>query len=394
MDAPEPTNAAPRDVAFDVAKGVGIVAVVALHLSNRAARLFHHPLDGGWWTLKTINQLANFCVPLFLFISAILMARSASRREQPDWKGFAVRRARSVALPLLLWSVFYWFLRGIVLHDAGLMKETTRIVPIFGAVQGPALVLDWPDRLTELIWGKAEFHLYFLSILLQICLLLPFAFLALRRVRLNIWTATLLGVVFQAGIVLVQKVLRFPYPGSCALWYAYGLIPAIWLGMNWKGWPDFRRVAWPMWAIFAVAGFATFAYQVDIGLIGAANHEPSPVNGTLQNAAVQAYALGASMLILVGLTLWGSFGAKIQEHLRVLGVYSLQIYLMHPVVMDLLSRHRSLAILDHLPLPSLWIFLGTLYGTFGIGLLLSRVPYADQVLFGRPKAVTGSRAGA
>lgn len=390
MDAPNPTTAAPRDVAFDVAKGVGIVAVVALHLSNRAARLFHHPLDGGWWTLKSINQLANFCVPLFLFISAILMARSASRRERPDWKGFAGRRARSVALPLLLWSLFYWILRGVVLHDASLMRETTRTLPFFGVVQGPALLLDWPRRLVELIWGKAEFHLYFLSILLQICILLPFAFLALRRVRLNIWTATLLGIGFQAGVVLLQKVVRFPYPGSCALWYAYGLIPAIWLGMNWKGWAGIRRAAWPMWAFISVVGFAIFAYQVDLGLIAAANHEPSPVNGTLQNSAVQGYALGTSMLILVALTLWGSFAARIQEHLRVLGVYSLQIYLMHPVVMDLLSRHRSLVILDRLPLPSLWMFLGTLYGTFGLGVLLSRAPYVDQILFGRPPPVTSA----
>ncbi|MFI5387479.1 MAG: acyltransferase, partial [Fimbriimonadales bacterium] len=241
-----------RDEAFDIAKGVGIVAVVALHLTSRSASLFHRPFDGAWWTLKWINLFVNFCVPLFLLISAILLARSVSRRENPDWKRFALRRARSVVLPLLVWSAIYWLLREFVRHDSAVMRAG-----YWGDIRG---------RSMDLVFGKAEFHLYFLSVLAQFCIVLPLLVILFRRVRGNVWTALLIAIVLQAAVFGLQKVVRFQWPGATVFWYLFTLVPGVWVGMNWKEWPAVRRQTWVVWAVLAVAGFAVFSYGTVLDL--------------------------------------------------------------------------------------------------------------------------------
>lgn len=352
-------------MAFDVAKGVGIIAVVGLHLSNRSAGLFHDPLSAGWWTLKWINLFLNFCVPLFLLVSAILLARSASRQERTDWKRFAWRRVRSVLGPLIVWSILYWAMRYFVRHDA--------------KIAVPGYWTDAKGRLVDLAFGKAEFHLYFMSILAQLCLVLPFFVIFFKRVRLNIWVVLLIAILMQAGSFALQKVVLFPYPGSTVFWYLSTVIPGIWVGMNWREWPSIRRVTWPVWALFAVGGFAVFGYDSWLVLT---KQQP---NGTIMNAAASSYTLGMPFLILATITcisgaaLW----SRLEGWVIRLGAMSLQIYLMHPVLMELLTTSWRLPLVRALPLPSVWLFLITLFGTYGIALLLNRIPFVDQILFGK-----------
>lgn len=368
-----------RDLAFDVAKGVGIIAVVGLHLSNRSAGLFHDPLSAGWWTLKWVNLFLNFCVPLFLLVSAILLARSASRQEKTDWKRFAWRRVRSVLGPLIVWSILYWAMRYFVRHDA--------------KIAVPGYWTDVKGRLMDLAFGKAEFHLYFMSIMAQLCLVLPFFVILFKRVRLNIWVVLLIAILMQAGSFALQKVVLFPYPGSTVFWYLSTVIPGIWVGMNWRDWTSIRRVTWPVWTVLAVSGFAVFGYDSWQVLT---KQQP---NGTVMNAAASAYTLGMPFLILGLLTVWvGRMGARspltpARETRRPsppegrgvarLGAMSLQIYLMHPILMELLTTSWRLPLVRRLPLPSVWLFLITLFGTYGIALLLNRIPFVDQILFGK-----------
>ena len=297
-----------RDEAFDIAKGVGIVAVVGLHLSSRSASLFYKPFDGAWWVLKWINLFLNFCVPLFLLISAVLLARSLSRSlatlpggtalrpsrsgrvEESGsangsvWARYALRRIRSVLLPLLIWSAIFWLLRAYVRHDAAVMR--------------PGFWGDLKGRLMDLAFGKAEFHLYFLSVLAQFCLVLAFLVLLFRRGRTNIWHALLIATLLQGAAFALQKVVRFEWPGATVFWYLSILIPGVWVGMNWPEWPEVRRRTWAAWILLAILGFAVFGYDSALDL------EKQATNGTLTNAASSAYALGISFLILALLTLW------------------------------------------------------------------------------------------
>lgn len=98
-----------RDAVFDVAKGLGILAMLGIHCSNNSARLYTDAKSWGWWSLVFINRFCNFAVPLFLLLSAVLYAKSFS--SKPDWKGFYSRRLVGVAWPYLVWSLLYMLFR-------------------------------------------------------------------------------------------------------------------------------------------------------------------------------------------------------------------------------------------------------------------------------------------
>ncbi len=370
-----------RDIAFDLAKGVGIVAVVALHLTSRSASLFHKPFDAAWWSLRWINFFVNFCVPLFLLVSAILLARSLSSTRDgitaARWKRFAWRRTRSVVFPLVIWSAIYWMLRAFVQHQTSLLK--------------PTYWADIKDRGLELVFGKAEFHLYFLSVLAQFCIVLPLVVALLRRVRSPkqysgtpapaFFIVLVIAIALQAGAFALQKVVRFPWPGSTVFWYLSTLIPGVWVGMNWDDWPAIRRRTWPVWIAFAAVGFAIFGYNSSLDL----QHQQT--NGTVTNSASAAYALGMPFMILALLSMLsdaprGWVGAT-RAVLRRMGELSIQIYLMHPILLQWLGTSWRLTLFRSLPLPGLWLFSLTLFGTYGIALLLDRLPHVNQLLFGK-----------
>jgi peptidoglycan/LPS O-acetylase OafA/YrhL len=381
-----------RDEVFDVAKGVGIVAVVALHLSSRSASLFHKPYDGGWWTLKWLNLFVNFCVPLFLLISAILMARSAGRQERPNWWRFAGRRIRAIVLPLVVWTIIYWVLREYIRHDPRMLQE--------------GYWSHWQNRITDLLFGKAEFHLYFLSVLAQVCLVLPFFYLLFKRVRMGIWAVALIAVLLQACAFVVQKVAvfqygmatvpPFSYPGSTVFWYLATIVPGIWVGMNWDEWPRIRSGTWLLWGFFALAGFLVFGYFAWKDLVGI---PLTGSDGTLQNAGSSSYMLGMPFLVLAFLTIWGAHRASAAEEpddkakigpgtltwrsFRALGLMSMQIYLMHPILLQYLTKPSIMRVFRSLPVPSLWYFLVTLLGTFAVGLVMDKVPFMNQIFFGK-----------
>jgi probable poly-beta-1,6-N-acetyl-D-glucosamine export protein len=361
-----------RDEVFDVAKGVGILAVVGLHLSNASARIFHVKEDPSWWALTWINRLCNFCVPLFLVVSAILLARSFNSREKPGWRSYAVRRLRSVLLPLVIWTVIYWLVRAAIQRSSQMLDS--------------AYWLDIKARMSEMFLGKAYFHLYFLSVLAQLCVILPFVVLAYRRVRLNIWLITIIAMFLQVGVVSLQKLIRVPAPASVVFWYMSSLLPAIWLGMNWKKWPDIRRWGWTVWTPLAVAGLGLLCYESYLEITGAGG-----VNGDLRNAGSWGYALGAPMLILAAISVWTTGAELAKKGLKRLGESSLQIYLMHPILLVFLtSRPRAMNLFRWLPVPSLWLFLVVLFGTYGVSLIFDRIPLVNQVLFGRDPVKKGA----
>ena len=319
----EPQTATPvkrRDESFDLAKGIGILAVIVLHLSNRSARTFHMEYSKSWWALKWTNLFVNFCVPLFLFISAVLLARSVARQERPNWGRFAWRRGKAVLFPLLLWSAIYWGVKAKFSVGESRLRD-------------PAFWSDTGARLFDLLFGKAEFHLYFLSVLAQLCILFPLLVFLMRSKRINLWLALLIALLVQTIVVLIQKQVGFKFPASTAFWYMSTVLPGVWVGLNWQRWPEVRTWAWPIGAVLAISGFSMLGYQSHQSLL------KQPANGNWINISTWTYALGMCFLILSLVTIWGDRVTRPnpgRSALRTLGEMSLQLYLIHPLVMEIL----------------------------------------------------------
>lgn len=352
LPLPEQGATATRIAAVDLFRGLAIVAVVLHHVTGMALPRTGAPGE----VLAILNRALLFVVPAFLFITALVLTRSAL-------KGFRFgryyrARAQTALLPYVLWTVLYVLFRVLTKQDD------------VAALADPERWRVW------LQYGKGYFHLYYLLIVLQFYLVLP-ALLPLWR-RSSPFLAVLVGSFALQLLVFVlnRQVLHFRFPGTMALWHLPSICLGMYFGANYAQFGAF----WRRWRAYVVgAAVLTLLWYVPLGVrvLGGA-----PVNTLVYSAANWAYT-SASVLALFGLahTLAGA-PAWLRRVMASLGGVSLQVYLLHPAVLALLGRWEF-------PADSLFLALALL-GDFALALglpwLLARAlsgSPASRWLFGR-----------
>jgi len=111
-----------RDLSFDAFRGVAIIAVVATH-ACRTGFPWRYSATGQWnfFFLIAWQQLFNFAVPAFLFISGYWMAKKPIRSLQ-DYKTFLIRRLTRVLIPYFFWSFLFLAYAAIRTGDVNVQK--------------------------------------------------------------------------------------------------------------------------------------------------------------------------------------------------------------------------------------------------------------------------------
>ena len=94
-----------RDNSFEAFRGIAIIAVVAIH----AIFLVHgqgYSIIPEWnlYFLVGYQQLFNFAVPVFLFISGYWISNTPIESFE-DYKAFLTKRLSRIVIPYLFWSV-------------------------------------------------------------------------------------------------------------------------------------------------------------------------------------------------------------------------------------------------------------------------------------------------
>lgn len=320
----------------DVCRGLTIIGVVLHHVTGAGLR--HVPPGGTvYFALLTVNRLTQLVVPTFLFLSALVFARSP--QERFSWRRYLGSRARQLLWPYLVWTALYLGFRIVT-----------------GAAPEPD---EWLSTYLNsgLLHGKGYFHLYYLLVALQVVLLLPLI-RPLSRWRLA-WVLAGAAAV-QLGIYLLNRQFwHLNSVGSLALWYvlplAAGLALGAWQGRFEQLWE--RRRGW----VLAACALALALYLP----LGFAEVLGTPLNALAYSAGNWAYTLLAA-LVLSGLSLeWQRLGGRVSDALARLGRLSLQIYLLHPML---------LWALDWVPYPgAAWaqpLMVG-LYAVLAVGLPLA-----------------------
>lgn len=348
-------NKPPRDQSIDALKGLGILGVIVLHCFGRASRKV---TGADWWFLQEVSLMLNFCVPVFLALSALMYARSESKKNE-GWRGVP-RRFFSLAYPFYVWT-------GVYLASAIFINHSK---------------VDW---YRTLVWGKAQFHLYFMVILLQVALTFPIWVWIARRFN-SFWLVTGFSFGVQALVMIAQSQYKFlPFVGSASLWYVAQFLVSIWLGLDWSNRQPFlsQPINRAIFALAAVVGAAIFGYE---GTLVLAN---KPGHGNWSNYGMQALQFGLAMLAFSFLGKWEprSWAGRA---VVTLGGASLALYLMHPAVMEfprLISavERRTLGT-DQIALLSvrIWpLYLALTLGiTYGLYLGIKKIKL-EKVLFGR-----------
>lgn len=335
-----------RETRFDVIKGIGITEVIVHHCLGFSARKFSMPYTIEWWVIQLSNRFLHFAIPTFLLVSAVLLARSLGKGDRMKLGRYSRRRVERSLVPYVVWSLLFLAARALFL------KNGSDVQPYTGqflglAWSGPRAIADPSVVWHNLVWGKAFFHLYFLSVLLQLSIVLPAVILFFKRIKWSFGMVVLASVVLQAILFrLQQTTIRASYPGSLITWYTPSLVIGVWLGLNWKQW-DAIWAKNRIWIMLATLVGAGPYLGISVWLLRVPDLY-SPPASYIYNVSFCLFATGMA-LTLLGLCAHVDTERPFGKLMSHLGFLSLPLFVLHVVVLHFLNGPTISGILDAIP---------------------------------------------
>ncbi|GAB2691329.1 acyltransferase [Paenibacillus thermoaerophilus] len=304
---------------IDLVRGIAILAVVFIHAS--AGAVGGLPEGTPWHSFFfTANQLMLFAVPVFLFISGLVLAyRYKGRWDGREMLKFYRKRLTQIMIPFLVWSaVFYAYFY---------------IVPRL--VQPSQIPGHWWSLLP---WGQSSYHLYYLSIIIQFYLLFPILMELLKRFpKLNAALVPI-GAAAQIAFYLANEHWGpFEHKPTIVFNYMFVLLTGCWIGWNYERWRSLHRKLGAPVVLFAVA--AGGAFLVRVWTTGKVNWPALTYDTTFH-----LYGLAAALLFLwLGAAVQSRRDRKPLRLLALIGQASFGIYLVHPLVLSMWDTYTKSA---------------------------------------------------
>ncbi|WP_333871604.1 acyltransferase [Desulforamulus putei] len=295
---------------IEITRGMAILAVLFIHITGLPVRALE-PGISSYIFYTLVNRGMQFAVPLFLMISALVLAYRTGLAAEINLPEFYRKRWRRAVVPFLVWTTLYLALRFLILHD----------IPYISLKQG-------------LLWygfGKGFFHLYFLSVVIQFYLLFPVIHKWWRTCRPGFITAVLLFGTAQAAFYWVNRLYiyqHFNYTGSLVFSYIFPIGIGLWMGYNTGYWvPWWKKYRTVFVALAAAAGI--FYLNRHFAIL-----DKVKISTFYFQMAWTLYvtALGICVIFLAR---WlaarqGSPGALLAGFFFKTGQFSYGIYLIHP----------------------------------------------------------------
>ena len=93
------------DISADIIHIIGALAVVSIHVTDSLVVLPNHFGGISWWWANTINSFSRIAVPLFIMVSGYLYLDS--KKTLSD--NFFQKRSLKLVVPFVFWFCFYLF---------------------------------------------------------------------------------------------------------------------------------------------------------------------------------------------------------------------------------------------------------------------------------------------
>lgn len=341
MNSAQEVANASRNDAIDVLKGIGIFFVVANHCFARGSRKFLDAEVTETIGLYAINRAIHFAVPMFLFISCVLLAKSLAKNF--DLKRYSLARFRKTVIPYIVASVSYYLL---ILYSNGSSQ------------------FSWGDLVRQMAYGKAYFHLYFTVVLIQVSVAIPFLVRYFHCRKFGWVTIALGAMALQMVIYTLQRtIFHFERPGSIILWYVVPVLLGSALGASSFNIDDLAKYSGTLKWTTLLAG-ALYVLSSIAPLLS------FPTSSDMINGSFVAFTASVAMLLFVHAPRF-PMGTSRKLFAR-LGQVSLPLFLVHPAIMHFLGGPRVSVLLGDGP-GSLFVYwVLTLLLSFGIGALATR----------------------
>ncbi|RKD76498.1 peptidoglycan/LPS O-acetylase OafA/YrhL [Sinobaca qinghaiensis] len=333
-------------------RALACLMIVMVHVSAQFAQA-----NGGDFTTYTYfwNQITRFGTPIFAVIGGFLLFNQYRKRDF-ILSRFASSRITKVLFPFLFWSVFYIIYKDI----AGL-----RAFPNLGT---PGEIIDF---VYIFVRGETNYHLYFMSVVLQFYIIFPFLIMAAKSFNRYL---VLFILAFAVNFLLVRY---HPEIGNSYVdmiisersflfrWIFFfmigGMLSYFW-GPIMKWVAQYRRTSLSIGLLIFIFGALEYAVQ---GFVGS-NRESNFFN--------------IPMLFLAGasLYLFCSRLPRLQHAVISLGNLSLGIYLIHPFVLFVSNDYLSGLYTNAVWLPFSYALV--LAGSIALVLLINKLPYSQYII--------------
>ena len=271
------------------------------------------PCGWSWCFIATINRLLQFAVPAFLLVSAYLNASSlrngvsSSESRISSAKAFVVRRVQSTLIPYLIAS-------GI-----GLMVITH--------FHPSAIPLQHLCKM--LIFGKCYYHLYFMALVFQLYVLLPFLVRMMHRSK-PLWKVLAVAAAVQLVVYTINRCfLMQQNVASSLFWYILPVSLGLWLRFSSERTRSAFRSHGRCLCLVTAAAAMLYLPIAILAMVG-------PVDTFLCQTYNWIFSTAAALLLaVVSMRITGSHTGI---WLASMGRRSLIIYLAHPFVIVALDH--------------------------------------------------------
>ncbi len=321
-----------------------------------------------YYALVVLEKLTNFAVPSFLFISGVFIAYTARRTSSRSGEGVALRkRLTNLLVPYLLWSGMIFFGQALQGEVHPPLTYVERVV--LGKVVGPYFYVPLLCQfflLAPLIVKPAREKW---RALLLITAGIQLALVGLTYVG---FVGELLGVSDLAGF---RKQIPTAFFGRFVFFFSLGVVCGFRPGRVQTWVAEHRRVL--ILLMFISAGVAIVESQL------AYRFAKMDMGSQVTSIPSTLYALTIMFLLLSS----NGCGPQTDRRLAEIGKRSYGIYLLHPVILEIVARTLQKFLPGVLAHP--WLFLPLLIIP-GLGLplifmnLITRTPLRKhyRYLFG------------
>ncbi|NOU67244.1 acyltransferase family protein [Paenibacillus sp. LMG 31461] len=303
----------PKLSEIDIVRALAIFAVVLIHGTSSATQL---PVGTGSQAFFFIlNKASLFTVPLFIWISGLVLFYSYYDRWEPKMsRVFWTKRLQKILIPYVIWSIFYYLYNQFMFH---------------GTIDVDAFHL-----FKLLLSGNASYHLYYIVIIVQFYALFPLMIAAIKRYKWLRRGLIPLGIGIQAAsYTLHHWVIPLPEYATLCLSYTATFCFGAFMGIYYPTLVTWaiRYKRWIGIAVYVAGG----AY---VGMLLLQQYGLAMIENTWFELALLAYCLTIPLVCVPWARNQIGRGSRFSAFLSALGAASFGIYLVHPAILTLWDR--------------------------------------------------------